>query len=57
MSNKLVIKTNENDWIEIYMNDNCIWQDHYPPMNAYKLQDFLDTVGVKAEIEVVEEFD
>lgn len=58
MSSNLLIKTNDDDWIEVYINGGeCIWRDHHGPMWAHQLQDFLNTLGITSEIEITEDFD
>ncbi len=59
MPDKLVIKTNDDDWYELFYKGDLVWQDHRPPDTAWELKRFLAMLvpDLAVEIEVVEEFD
>lgn len=51
---KLEIFNDENgDWAKIYLNGECIFDDHESNFNLWKLKDFID--GLVLEVEVTYE--
>lgn len=48
---KLEIFNDENgDWAKIYLNGECIFDDHESNFNLWKLKDFIDGLGLEVEV-------
>lgn len=48
---KLEIFNDENgDWAKIYLNGECIFDDHESNFNLWKLKDFIDGIGLDVEV-------
>lgn len=48
---KLEIFNDENgDWAKIYLNGECIFDDHESNFNLWKLKDFIDNLGLEIQV-------
>jgi hypothetical protein len=48
---KLEIFNDENgDWAKIYLNGECIFDDHESNFNLGELKDFIDYLGLEVEV-------
>lgn len=48
---KLEIFNDENgDWAKIYLNGECIFDDHESNFKLWKLKDFIDGIGLDVEV-------
>lgn len=48
---KLEIFNDENgDWAKIYLNGECIFDDHESNFNLWKLKDFIYGLGLEVEV-------
>ena len=48
---KLEIFNDENgDWAKIYLNGECIFDDHESNFNLWKLKNFIDDLGLDVEV-------
>ncbi len=52
MSNKLLIKTNDDDWIQIIHNGDLVWENHRPPEHGWQLKELLNTIAPELNVEV-----
>lgn len=48
---KLEIFNDENgDWAKIYLNGECIFDDHESNFNLWKLKSFIDGLGLDVQV-------
>ncbi len=59
MSSKVLIKTNDDDWIQIFYDGDLLWENHRPPEHAWQLEELLNTIAPEliVEVESVDSFD
>jgi len=49
----LKVLTNENDWVQVFYNDDLIWEDHNLPSCEWQLKEFLNNIGLEVNMEII----